>query len=150
MAVQESESSAAATGNRETWSQQAPWIAKERAIPALLNECRLLLAIQGLAHNGSHVCNASLNTLAAVSGIPKSTLPSVTRDLEMKGYIEIEQWGYHWNRRTRGFPKKYGRVQYVLCWTPERHRQYRQHAPERNRKAGTFGTAGAKGHETPF
>lgn len=136
------------TANR--WAQQAPWITKERAIPNRLNECRLLIAMQGLAHNVSHICSASKATLSEITSIPISSLSVTACELERKGYIEIEAKGYDWSRRTNRKPKKHARVQYVLCWDSQRYYEYRKHAEEPKKKPGTFSGKQGKNGDTPF
>lgn len=132
------------------FAQQAPWITRERAVPQYRNECRLLIAIQGLANTGSHICNATQITLSECSGVPNSNIPAVIRRLEGKGYIEIESWSGNWERRSNEQAKKHGRIQYVLCWDPERYYRYRRNAPERRRNPGAFSKNGPKMKECPF
>lgn len=136
--------------SKARWAQQAEWIVKERAVPTLLNECRLLLTIQGCAHNSSHVCNLPQRILAEKSGIPLSSISAVAIQLERKGYIEIERWFANWACRTNKPPTYHGRVQYVLCWDASRYHEYVKNAPDKRKKIGIFTGKRGEGPDVPF
>lgn len=129
---------------RANFYQEAPWISKEHAVRELSgNEAKLLLEIQGTAHNQGHICDRTQQQLSAATGIAMSTIGPTSHSLHAKGFIFLEKKANAWGARTYQSPKKgrrgSGPVQYFLEQSPERYYEWRKTRPERKRKVGVFG-----------